>query len=110
MLDESTKDIILQLAQRLEQTHSSSAVWVAKDVARKLRKLTKPTPKGTILSPRETEILQHISSGFTNSEIATALDISIKTVQFHIQGIFRKTHTSTRTEAASYGLKEKLIT
>ncbi len=109
-MDETTKETILLLIQKLERVHSTSAVWVAKDVARKLKKLTIKHPTETVLTPRETEILQHVSNGFTNPEIASALDISIKTVQFHLQGIFRKINASSRTEAVSMALKEKLIT
>ena len=109
MMDETTKETILLLVQKLERAHSFSAVWVAKDVARRLKKLTIIHKTETILTVRETEILQHVSNGFTNPEIASALDISVKTVQFHLQGIFRKTNTSSRTEAVSFALKEKLI-
>jgi len=109
MMDETTKETILLLVQKLERAHSLSAVWVAKDVARRLKKLTIIHKTETILTVRETEILQHVSNGFTNPDIASALDISVKTVQFHLQGIFRKTNTSSRTEAVSFALKEKLI-
>lgn len=110
MMDETTKETILLLVEKLERAHSLSAVWVAKDVARKLRKLTIKNNTESILTARETEILHHVSNGFTNPEIASALDISIKTVQFHLQGIFRKTNTSSRTEAVSFALKRKLLT
>ena len=110
MMDESLKEMILQLAKRLERAHSEGAVWVAKDVARKLKKLTQSSPSNSLFTAREFEILQHVSNGFTNPEIASALGISIKTVQFHLQSIFRKTNTSSRTEAVSFAHREKLLT
>jgi DNA-binding NarL/FixJ family response regulator len=109
-VDDNFKEAILALAHRLDRTHSESAVWVAKDVARHLRKLALDRPVSSILSSRESEILHHVANGFSNPEIATALGISIKTVQFHLQSIFRKTNTSSRTEAVSFAHKEKLIT
>ena len=109
-MDESLKQSILALATRLERAHPQGAVWISKDVARKLKKLTVPTLPNSLLTIRESEILQHVANGFTNPEIATALDISIKTVQFHLQGIFRKTNTSSRTEAVNFAHKEKLLT
>jgi LuxR family maltose regulon positive regulatory protein len=109
VMDEITKQQLLQLARRLEQVHSQGAVWVAKDVARKLKKLLLPNPVNSLFTPREFEILQHVANGFTNSEIASALDISSKTVQFHLQNIFTKTNTSSRTEAVSFAHKEKLL-
>ncbi len=100
---------ILSLAKRLERTHSEGAVWVAKDVARELKKLTLSSSPNSLFTAREFEILQHVSNGFTNPEIASAIGISSKTVQFHLQNIFRKTNTSTRTEAVSYAHREKLL-
>lgn len=109
-MDESLKQSILALATRLERAHPQGAVWISKDVARKLKKLTLPSAPNSLLTARESEILQHVANGFTNPEIASALDISVKTVQFHLQGIFRKTKTSTRTEAVNFAHKEKLLT
>lgn len=108
-MDSHLKDTLLALAARLDRAHSESAVWIAKDIARELRKITKPQITNSILSVRETEILEHVANGFSNPEIATALDISVKTVQFHLKSIFTKTNTSTRTEAVSTAIKEKLI-
>ncbi len=43
----------------------------------------KPTPKGTQLTPRQTEILQLIAEGRSTKEIAGDLRISVKTVETH---------------------------
>lgn len=109
-MDDSTRDNLLNLARRLERAHSESAVWIAKDVARQIRKLSAPKPSGlSLLTIREKEILHHVANGFSNPEIATALEISIKTVQFHLKSIFIKTGTSGRAEAVSVAFREKLL-
>ncbi len=69
-MDDLLKEAILNLAFQLERAHSVSATWVAKDVARKLKKLTQPSPSHFIFTARENEILQHVANGFTNLEIA----------------------------------------
>jgi len=61
------------------------------------------------LTKREHEILSLVSKGFTNREIASALTISEKTIEFHIKSILAKTDASTRTEATTYALKNKWI-
>lgn len=61
------------------------------------------------LSPRETKILQSISLGKTNKEIAEALSISDKTVRNYVSNIFKKINVSNRTEAASYWIRKKNI-
>ena len=60
-------------------------------------------------TPKELEILQHVSNGFTNREIASALSISPKTVEYHLSSIFRKSHASSRVEAVRYGIKKGVI-
>lgn len=60
-----------------------------------------------ILSPRETEILEMLSFGKSNKEIAHIMSISDKTVRNYISNIFKKINVSNRTEAASYWLREK---
>jgi DNA-binding NarL/FixJ family response regulator len=52
------------------------------------------------LSPREHEVLTLAAQGLTNKEIAYRLGISDRTVQFHMNSVFNKSGTSSRTEAA----------
>jgi DNA-binding NarL/FixJ family response regulator len=50
------------------------------------------------LTRREKTIIQQVSSGARNKEIATGLCISEHTVKAHISSIFRKTHARNRVE------------
>jgi LuxR family maltose regulon positive regulatory protein len=61
------------------------------------------------LSSREAEILDMITAGYSNSEIAEHLVISLSTVKTHVNHIFRKLGVSTRAQAVSRGLKMKSI-
>jgi len=69
---------------------------------------TKPEGKSP-LTKREKEILFHVSQGFTNREIASALSISEKTIEFHLNSIFTKTSASTRTEAVANAVKNQWL-
>ncbi|CAL9546160.1 response regulator [Streptomyces sp. enrichment culture] len=53
------------------------------------------------LSAREAEIMDLIASGMTNHQIAAACFIAEKTVKNHINRIFAKLHSTTRSEAAA---------
>lgn len=55
----------------------------------------------TLLTPRETQILDVIADGLTNKAIARRLGISLHTVKFHVESVFRKLGASTRTEAVA---------
>ncbi|HET9022808.1 MAG TPA: AAA family ATPase [Ornithinibacter sp.] len=52
------------------------------------------------LTPRETEILDHIVAGRTYGEIARALFLSEKTVSSHVSNLLRKTGAANRLELA----------
>ncbi len=53
------------------------------------------------LTTREKEILQLISKGYANKEIASQLDVGVSTVRTHIEHIYEKLHVHCRTEAAA---------
>jgi DNA-binding NarL/FixJ family response regulator len=61
------------------------------------------------LSPRELEILEMLSRGFTNKEIGRACGISRYTVRNHINSINQKLEVCDRTEAASVAMKQGII-
>src|SRR5690606_13207319 len=56
------------------------------------------------LSPREMEILEHVTRGMSNKEIAFKLGISHQTVKNHMTSILRKLGVDDRTQAAVYAL------
>ena len=61
-----------------------------------------PAPDPTApasLSTREQELLELLSQGLTNKEIADRLAISYQTVKVHFKHIYEKLHVRSRTEA-----------
>lgn len=59
------------------------------------------TEARALLTPREAQILDAIADGLTNKAIARRLGISLHTVKFHVESVFRKLGASTRTEAVA---------
>jgi DNA-binding NarL/FixJ family response regulator len=57
------------------------------------------------LSPREMEILQFVTRGLSNKEIASKLGISHQTVKNHMTAILHKLDVEDRTQAAVYALR-----
>jgi DNA-binding NarL/FixJ family response regulator len=54
-----------------------------------------------LLTPRELEVLAAIADGHTNKAIARRLNISLHTVKFHVESVFRKLGARTRTQAVA---------
>jgi DNA-binding NarL/FixJ family response regulator len=73
---------------------------IGEDTPHELQPLLAP------LSPREIEILDQISRGNSNKQIARNLSISDQTVKNHITSILKKLAVNDRTEAVVFSLRE----
>ena len=62
-----------------------------------------------MLSQRELEVLQCVSQGKSNEEIADALSISMHTVKNHIKSILSKLGAADRTHAVTVAVKRGFI-
>jgi two-component system nitrate/nitrite response regulator NarL len=60
------------------------------------------------LTPREREILSHLSRGESNKAIARTLDISHDTVKLHVRHILAKLNLSSRVEAAVFAVEHRV--
>jgi two-component system, NarL family, nitrate/nitrite response regulator NarL len=60
------------------------------------------------LTPREREILTHLSRGESNKAIARNLDISHDTVKLHVRHILAKLNLSSRVEAAVFAVEHRV--
>jgi DNA-binding CsgD family transcriptional regulator len=61
------------------------------------------------ISKRELEVLQLMSEGLSNTEIAERLFVSLSTVKTHSRNLFDKLDVSRRTQAIDKGKKLSLI-
>jgi two-component system response regulator DesR len=81
--------------------------WPAADVARAVRMVAlgmtvfepEPAVAAAGLSEREREVLEAISAGATNREIAERLSLSPHTVKEHTSAVYRKLDARNRAEA-----------
>jgi DNA-binding NarL/FixJ family response regulator len=63
------------------------------------------SPPGDALSDREEEVLQLIARGHTNREIATRLDVSVKTVETHKARAMEKLGLDSRAAIVAYAIR-----
>ena len=83
------------LSSRISETASKADVDVRSDRRR--------------LTPREREILQLLAEGKSNKEIASFLDISVKTAETHRANIMIKLNFHSITELVRYAVRNKII-
>lgn len=58
-----------------------------------------------VLTQREVEVLALVTRGMTNKEIASALQISVKTAGRHLENVFAKLGVTTRSAAAVWAMQ-----
>jgi DNA-binding CsgD family transcriptional regulator len=69
-------------------------------------RISLPLAEPAQLTPREMDVIQLLTEGLSNKEIAGELFISPRTVNFHLDNIYSKLGVSSRTEAAIYALRQ----
>ncbi|MEO1192888.1 MAG: response regulator transcription factor [Pseudomonadota bacterium] len=63
----------------------------------------------TVLSPRETEVLERLSEGASNKEIAHSLQIKETTVKLHLRNLSDKLGARNRTEIVVRAMERGLV-
>lgn len=61
------------------------------------------------LTERELRVLKLIAEGHHDPEVATALNVSKRTVRFHVRNILRKMRVETRSQAMVLAAKNNLV-
>lgn len=79
--------------------------WLDEKTDSSARSYSDPGEPFHPLSSREMEVLESVTLGMSNKEIAKALGISHQTVKNHVTAILRKLGVEDRTQAAVYALR-----
>ena len=66
-------------------------------------------PAGNPLSAREVEIIQLLTEGNTNKEVASRLGISVRTVEDHRAKIMRKLHFRSFSDLVRYAIRNRIV-
>ena len=63
-----------------------------------------------LLTDREKQVLRLVAEGLSNKEIATTLDISVKTAMSHRERVMEKLDLHSRTDLIRFAIKRGVIT
>lgn len=62
-----------------------------------------------MLTPREIEVLHHLSRGLSYAEVAMSLGVSLNTVTSHVKNMYRKLDVHTAAAAVMRGVELRLL-
>ncbi|MBK8091576.1 MAG: response regulator transcription factor [Verrucomicrobiaceae bacterium] len=100
LLKRSSPAEVRKAIMELREGGAPMSAEIARRVVEAFHRPAVPSSDAAKLSKRETEILELLSQGHANKEIAHRLSLSIETVRVHLKRIYDKLHVHSRTEAA----------
>lgn len=98
-----------ELAQAIRAAHAGRSTLSPEAAQALVHATSQPPVSGIELSEREREVLALIVEGLNNTQIAARLSVSPSTVKSHVSGILTKLGVSSRTEAATLALRNRLV-
>ena len=78
-------------------------------ISPEIKTLMDNDPPLTALTGRQTEILQSLTRGLTNKDIAKQLGLSIRSVEDHVDRILERIGAANRAEAVAIALRKHLL-
>ena len=91
-----------QLTQAIKEVQQGGVPMTSEIARRVIEVFRQPAPMAQPaleLSRREREILELVTRGYANKEIADQLSVSLETVRHHLKRVYDKFHVHSRSEA-----------
>ncbi len=99
-----------QIIEAIRGVARGETGWVSRKVAAKISQILQKDQDGFAdLTRRELDVLRLVVEAKTNGEIGVVLGISEKTVEKHLDTIFRKLGVASRVEAAVLAVRSDLL-
>lgn len=101
LLKRSPPERILEAITEVRGGGAPMTREIARKIVEAFKEPTVAEPQFSDLTRREHEVLELLSRGFGNKEIAQSLSLSLDTVRYHLKQIYEKLHVRSRTEAVA---------
>lgn len=101
LLKRSPPERILEAITEVRQGGAPMTREIARKIVEAFKEPLAAEAPASELTRRENEVLELLSQGFANKEIAQRLSLSLDTVRYHLKQINDKLHVRSRTEAVA---------
>ena len=109
-IDAGAKGAIMKSAENTELVAAIRKVASGEQyLSPEIKSLMDTDPPVAVLTGRQTEVLQSLSLGLTNKDIAMQLGISIRSVEEHVNHILERIGAANRAEAVGIALRKHLL-
>ncbi len=98
-----------ELAQAIQAAYAGRSMLAPEATAALINAARQKPGLGSDLTERELQVLQLLALGFSNSDIAEQLNISMATVKYHLSNIFDKLGAKSRVEAVTIAIRHNLV-
>ena len=78
-------------------------------ISEEVERLMEEDPPAKALTPRQMQILEGMTRGLTNQDIATELGIREDRVKDHVNAILTRLNAANRTEAVAIAMRKQLL-
>lgn len=99
LLKRSSADEILQAIRDVHGGGAPMSAYIARKVVQSFQHQSPTAKPDELLSKRESEVLGHVSRGYSDKEVAEALGLTSATVRSYLKTIYGKLHVHSRTQA-----------
>ena len=101
LLKRTPRDELLAAIKQVHEGGAPMTSYIARKVVQAFQRQQSEKPEVNELSPREWEVLELLSRGYSYKEISSALTIGIPTVNTHLHRTYEKLHVRSRGEAVA---------
>ena len=109
-LDAGAQGAIMKSAENTELIAAIRKIASGSNyISPEIKTLMDNDPPLTALTGRQAEILQSLTRGLTNKDIAKQLGLSVRSVEDHVDRILERIGAANRAEAVAIALKKHLL-
>ncbi len=108
---DASRDLVRAVEELLRNKtfFTSKVAQLVLDTFLRRRPRTDETSTSNVLTPREREVVQLLAEGKSTKEVASALNLSVKTAETHRSNIMRKLDIHSVSELVLYAVRNNIV-